>query len=137
MNFFGNLVGGEWTKGGETIGNTNPSDTNDVIGEYALGSDADVAAAIQAARDAFPAWSCGSIQERCEGICTSSLAHAAHFRRHAEAGMVMVNLPTAGVDYHVAFGGRKASSYGPREQGSYAAEFFTSVKTSYVNAGAV
>ena len=45
--------------------------------------------------------------------------------------MVMVNLPTAGVDYHVPFGGRKGSSYGPREQGRYAAEFYTTVKTSY------
>jgi len=50
---------------------------------------------------------------------------------NAEAGMVMVNLPTAGVDYHVPFGGRKGSSYGPREQGRYAAEFFTTVKTAY------
>jgi aldehyde dehydrogenase (NAD+) len=66
------------------------------------------------------------------GICTTSLKHASHFKRNAEAGMVMVNLPTAGVDYHVPFGGRKASSYGPREQGRYAAEFFTQVKTSYI-----
>ncbi|MFO0293130.1 MAG: aldehyde dehydrogenase family protein [Rhodospirillales bacterium] len=66
------------------------------------------------------------------GICTTSLKPAAHFKRNAEAGMVMVNLPTAGVDYHVPFGGRKASSYGPREQGRYAAEFFTQVKTSYI-----
>jgi aldehyde dehydrogenase (NAD+) len=65
------------------------------------------------------------------GICTTSLKHASHFKRHAEAGMVMVNLPTAGVDYHVPFGGRKRSSYGPREQGRYAIEFYTSVKTSY------
>jgi acyl-CoA reductase-like NAD-dependent aldehyde dehydrogenase len=65
------------------------------------------------------------------GICTTSLKHASHFKRHAEAGMVMVNLPTAGVDYHVPFGGRKGSSYGPREQGRYAIEFYTSVKTSY------
>jgi len=65
------------------------------------------------------------------GICTTSLHHAAHFKRNAEAGMVMVNLPTAGVDYHVPFGGRKASSHGPREQGTYAAEFYTTVKTSY------
>lgn len=64
-------------------------------------------------------------------ICTTSLKHAAHFRRNSEAGMVMVNLPTAGVDYHVPFGGRKGSSYGPREQGRYAAEFYTSVKTAY------
>ncbi|HXR56071.1 MAG TPA: aldehyde dehydrogenase family protein [Casimicrobiaceae bacterium] len=67
----------------------------------------------------------------CAGICTTSLKHATHFKRNADAGMVMVNLPTAGVDYHVPFGGRKASSYGPREQGRYAAEFYTTVKTSY------
>jgi aldehyde dehydrogenase (NAD+) len=70
----------------------------------------------------------------CAGICTQSLKHATHFRRHAQAGMVMVNLPTAGVDFHVPFGGRKASSYGPREQGAYAAEFYTLVKTSYTSA---
>jgi len=66
------------------------------------------------------------------GICTTSLSKAADFRRNSEAGMVMVNLPTAGVDYFVPFGGRKASSYGSREQGRYAVEFYTSVKTSYV-----
>jgi aldehyde dehydrogenase (NAD+) len=65
------------------------------------------------------------------GICTTSLKHASHFKRNAEAGMVMVNLPTAGVDYHVPFGGRKGSSYGPREQGRYAVEFYTTVKTAY------
>ncbi|HIP77072.1 MAG TPA: aldehyde dehydrogenase family protein [Kiloniellaceae bacterium] len=65
------------------------------------------------------------------GICTASLKHASHFKRHAQAGMVMVNLPTAGVDYHVPFGGRKGSSYGSREQGRYAAEFYTTVKTGY------
>ncbi|MBR0751235.1 aldehyde dehydrogenase family protein [Bradyrhizobium jicamae] len=65
------------------------------------------------------------------GICTTSLKYATHYKRNAEAGMVMVNLPTAGVDYHVPFGGRKGSSYGPREQGRYAAEFYTTVKTAY------
>ena len=65
------------------------------------------------------------------GIATTSLKYATHFKRHSQAGMVMVNLPTAGVDYHVPFGGRKASSYGPREQGKYAQEFFTVVKTAY------
>jgi aldehyde dehydrogenase (NAD+) len=65
------------------------------------------------------------------GICTTSLKYAGHFKRNAEAGMVMVNLPTAGVDYHVPFGGRKGSSYGPREQGRYAQEFYTTVKTAY------
>lgn len=68
------------------------------------------------------------------GIATTSLKHAAHFKRHAQTGMVMVNLPTAGVDYHVPFGGRKGSSYGPREQGRYAQEFFTVVKTAYIQA---
>lgn len=66
------------------------------------------------------------------GICTTSLKYSSHYRRHSAAGMVMVNLPTAGVDYHVPFGGRKASSYGPREQGSNAMEFYTTVKTAYV-----
>jgi alpha-ketoglutaric semialdehyde dehydrogenase len=69
------------------------------------------------------------------GIVTSSLRHAEAFKEGAEAGMVMVNLPTAGVDYHVPFGGRKGSSYGPREQGSYAREFYTTVKTAYTKAG--
>jgi aldehyde dehydrogenase (NAD+) len=67
------------------------------------------------------------------GIATTSLKYATHFKRNAEAGMVMVNLPTAGVDFHVPFGGRKGSSYGPREQGTYAAEFFTTVKTAYTS----
>ncbi|WP_339515767.1 aldehyde dehydrogenase family protein [Pseudomonas sp. RL_15y_Pfl2_60] len=66
------------------------------------------------------------------GICTTSLKYANHFKRHAQAGMVMVNLPTAGVDYHVPFGGRKGSSYGSREQGRYAQEFYTTVKTTYI-----
>jgi acyl-CoA reductase-like NAD-dependent aldehyde dehydrogenase len=68
------------------------------------------------------------------GICTTSLKHATHYRQNAQAGMVMVNLPTAGIDFHAPFGGRKASSYGSREQGRYAAEFYTTVKTGYVNA---
>ena len=66
------------------------------------------------------------------GICTTSLKYANHFKRHAQVGMVMVNLPTAGVDYHVPFGGRKGSSYGSREQGRYAQEFYTTVKTAYI-----
>ncbi|NEI03032.1 aldehyde dehydrogenase family protein [Rhizobium leguminosarum] len=68
------------------------------------------------------------------GICTTSLKHATDFKRKAQAGMVMVNVPTAGVDHHVPFGGRKASSYGSREQGTYASEFFSVVKTSYTAA---
>ncbi len=68
-------------------------------------------------------------------IVTQSLAHASDFRRHSTTGCVMVNLPTSGTDYHVPFGGRKNSSFGSREQGSYAAEFYTQVKTTYVKAG--
>jgi alpha-ketoglutaric semialdehyde dehydrogenase len=68
------------------------------------------------------------------GIVTTSLKYASHFKRHSQTGLVMVNLPTAGIDYHVPFGGRKQSSYGPREQGAYAREFYTIVKTSYVSA---
>ena len=70
------------------------------------------------------------------GIITRSLARAAHFRRNVKTGCVMINLPTAGTDYHVPFGGRKNSSYGSREQGRAAAEFYTAVKTSYICAGA-
>ncbi|MDT9598839.1 aldehyde dehydrogenase family protein [Sphingosinicella rhizophila] len=66
------------------------------------------------------------------GIVTTSLAHARHFRRNVRAGMVMVNLPTAGVDYHVPFGGTRSSSYGPREQGFAAIEFYTQTKTVYI-----
>jgi aldehyde dehydrogenase (NAD+) len=66
------------------------------------------------------------------GIVTTSLKYARDYRRNAQTGLVMVNLPTAGLDYHVPFGGRKHSSYGPREQGAYAKEFYTIVKTAYI-----
>jgi aldehyde dehydrogenase (NAD+) len=66
------------------------------------------------------------------GIVTNSLKHARHFRRNVRAGMVMINLPTAGVDYHVPFGGTRKSSYGAREQGFAAVEFYTQIKTVYI-----
>ncbi len=66
------------------------------------------------------------------GVCTTSLRHATRFRDQLQAGIVTVNLPTAGVDFHVPFGGTKGSSSGTREQGRYAVEFFTTVKTAYV-----
>ena len=66
------------------------------------------------------------------GIVTTSLKYANHFKRNSQSGLVMINLPTAGLDYHVPFGGRKVSSYGPREQGAYAKEFYTIVKTTYI-----
>ncbi|HJS11329.1 aldehyde dehydrogenase family protein [Sphingopyxis sp.] len=65
------------------------------------------------------------------GIVTNSQKHARHFRKYVRAGMVMVNLPTAGVDYHVPFGGTRKSSYGAREQGFAAVEFYTQIKTVY------
>jgi len=67
------------------------------------------------------------------GIVTTSLKYASHFKRNSASGLVMINLPTAGLDYHVPFGGRKKSSYGPREQGTYAKEFYTIVKTAYIS----
>ena len=66
------------------------------------------------------------------GVITRSLRDATHFKRHARTGCVMVNLPTAGTDYHVPFGGRKSSSFGSREQGQYAVEFYTEIKTTYI-----
>ena len=71
----------------------------------------------------------------CGGICTTSLKYAEHFKRNARVGMAMVNLPTAGVDYHAPFGGVKASSYGSREQGRSAREFYAVTKTVYQKAG--
>ncbi len=233
-----NLIGGEWVAGSKSQPNINPSDTRDVIGEYAQANVEQARHAIAAASHAFRAWSVTTPQQRLKvgdarstdtqvgpvvdqtqleqdleyvrigqdeganllcggehlrtnadgapgfyfqpavfvdtspnmrinreeifgpvvsvlkardyeealmlandsefglaaGIATTSLKSAAHFKRHMQAGMVMVNLPTAGVDYHVPFGGRKGSSYGPREQGRYAAEFHTTVKTAYTNA---
>jgi aldehyde dehydrogenase (NAD+) len=67
------------------------------------------------------------------GICTTSRKYARDFQASAQSGLVMVNLPTAGLDYHVPFGGTKASSFGPREQGRYAEDFYTVVKTSYLS----
>jgi aldehyde dehydrogenase (NAD+) len=69
------------------------------------------------------------------GICTTSLKYATHFKRNVEAGVVKVNQPTSGLDFHLPFGGRKGSSYGPREQGTQAIEFFTVVKTAYTSGG--
>lgn len=68
------------------------------------------------------------------GLITRSLYWASDFKARAETGCVMVNLATAGTDYHVPFGGRKNSSFGPREQGQYAREFYTVVKTCYTKA---
>jgi aldehyde dehydrogenase (NAD+) len=71
------------------------------------------------------------------GIATTSLKNAERFRRESKAGLVMVNAPTAGLEYHVPFGGRPPSGYGGREQGAASAEFFTELKTSYINHGVI
>jgi len=71
------------------------------------------------------------------GIITQSLSKAEYFKQNIKTGVATVNLPTAGLDYHVPFGGRKASSFGPREQGTYARDFYTQVKTSYINSGSI
>src|SRR5947208_15072466 len=66
------------------------------------------------------------------GIVTNSLKYSRHFRRNVRAGMVMINLPTAGIDYHVPFCGTRKSSYGDSEQGFAAFEFYTHTKTPYI-----
>ena len=71
------------------------------------------------------------------GIITKSLAKSEYFKQNIKTGVCTINLPTAGLDYHVPFGGRKASSFGPREQGTYAKDFYSQVKTSYINSGSI
>ena len=71
------------------------------------------------------------------GICTNDLRAAEYFRRRSRAGMVMINTPTAGIEYHAPFGGRKPSGFGGRELGAGAVEFFTEGKTSYINHGVI
>ena len=52
-----------------------------------------------------------------------------------ETGMIRVNMPTSGVDFHAPFGGEKQSSFGPREQGKAARELYTSTHTITVGPG--
>ena len=70
------------------------------------------------------------------GIATTNLKSAERFRKASTAGMVMINAPTAGLEYHVPLGARSPSGYGPRETGNASAEFFTEIKTSYIHHGA-
>ncbi len=65
------------------------------------------------------------------GIVSPLRDEVEHFARHVEAGLVRVNAPTAGVEPHVPFGGVKASSFGPREQGRAGLEFFSETRTIY------
>lgn len=66
------------------------------------------------------------------GIITKDLNKAMRFKHDAKIGNVMINLPTAGMDNHVPFGGRKDSSYGSREKSYSASDFFTTTKTAYI-----
>ena len=59
-----NLIGGQWTEGVRTYQNTNPSDTRDVIGDYAVASREQALEAVAAAHAAFPAWSLSTPQQR-------------------------------------------------------------------------
>ena len=89
----------------------------------------DLDEAIAVARDADYALS--------SAICTTSLTAAEKFRRESSAGMVVINAPTSGAEYHVPFAGRAPSGYGAPEQGTATADFFTDVKTTYVNHGVI
>jgi aldehyde dehydrogenase (NAD+) len=66
------------------------------------------------------------------GIITNDLNKAMRFKHDAEIGNVMINLPTAGMDNHVPFGGRKNSSFGSREKSYAASDFYTTTKTAYI-----
>jgi acyl-CoA reductase-like NAD-dependent aldehyde dehydrogenase len=69
------------------------------------------------------------------GIITTDINRQRHFRDHAQVGMVQINLPTAGMDFHAPFTGKKGSSYGPPEKGGYAREFFTAAKVVHEGRG--
>src|SRR5512141_2175111 len=59
-----NLIAGEWVAGTTATANRNPSDVRDVVGDYAQANAAQARAAIAAAKQAFPGWAAGSLQER-------------------------------------------------------------------------
>ncbi|MDQ3784457.1 MAG: aldehyde dehydrogenase family protein [Actinomycetota bacterium] len=66
-------------------------------------------------------------------VFTSNLGRAMEYTGKLEAGLVRVNAPTSGVDFHAPFGGSKESSIGPREQGLAAREFFTETRTLLIS----
>jgi aldehyde dehydrogenase (NAD+) len=65
-------------------------------------------------------------------IQTTSLSRTFEYIYRAEAGLLTVNLPSAGVEYQLPFGGSKESSFGPKEQGPAALEFYSDYKTVYL-----
>ena len=135
---FQNYIAGAWHDGETTIENINPSDLSDSIGHYAQANRRQLDNTLDAAASAQKLWAKTGLEARQSilmNIGNELMARATDFRRRAQTGVVTINLPTAGTDYHVPFGGRGSSSYGPREQGRYAEEFYTTVKTSYIAAG--
>ena len=72
-----NFIAGEWVDGSSVTRNVNPSNTNDVVGEYAQADAAQTNAAIEAAHVAFPAWSRTTPQGCCTGLAESSPIMAA------------------------------------------------------------
>ncbi len=65
-------------------------------------------------------------------IQTRNLSRVFEFIYAMEAGLVTVNLPSAGVEYQLPFGGTKESSFGPKEQGPAALDFYSDYKTVYI-----
>ncbi len=65
-------------------------------------------------------------------VQTTNITKVFDFVYKAEAGLLTVNLPSAGVEYQLPFGGTKDSSFGPKEQGPAAVEFYSDYKTVYL-----
>ena len=65
-------------------------------------------------------------------IVSRDLTRVHQFINRIEAGLITVNLPTAGVEYQLPFGGTKESSFGMREQGPAALDFYTETRTVYM-----
>jgi alpha-ketoglutaric semialdehyde dehydrogenase len=65
-------------------------------------------------------------------VQTSNVSRVFDFVYGAEAGLLTVNLPSAGVEYQLPFGGTKDSSFGPKEQGPAAFDFYSDYKTIYL-----
>lgn len=107
------------------IGSLSPDATlaqNEVFGPIAtIHEAADVESAIRIAN--------GVKYGLVTSIYTNDVSRVLWAVERIDTGLVKVNAPTTGVDFYAPFGGEKASSYGPREQGKAAREFYTSIQT--------
>ncbi|MGH9672904.1 MAG: aldehyde dehydrogenase family protein, partial [Bryobacteraceae bacterium] len=65
-------------------------------------------------------------------VQTTNVSRVFEYVHRMEAGLLTVNLPSAGVEYQLPFGGTKDSSFGPKEQGPTALEFYSDYKTVYL-----